>query len=867
MPYIGNTPAESYSSVVKDTFSGNNSATDFTLSQSATANGLRVVVDDALQEPTVDYTVSGTTLTFTSAPATGTNNIYVIHLGAAVQTVAPPSTIENDTSFTANISVTGNITVGGTVDGRDLATDGSKLDNIEANATADQTASEILTAIKTVDGAGSGLDADTLDGVQAASFLQDITGESISSLSDVYSSMSPSDGQVLTYDTTNGWQAETISTTLDGLSDTTITSNTSGEILKWNGSAWVNNTLAEAGIQPSGSYLTGNQTITLSGDVSGSGTTSISVTVADDSHNHVISNVDGLQTALDAKAPLASPALTGTATAVNLTLSGDLTVNGTTTTLNTTNTVVSDNLIELNNGASSNANDSGIVIERGTTGDNAFMGWDESADSFVLGTTTATGASTGDLTITAAPLSVSTLTTSGNITVGGTVDGRDIATDGSKLDGIEASADVTDSTNVASALTGFTTDTTYASTDLIPVYDVSQSRWEKGTVANVALAGPTGPTGATGPAGPPGPTGATGPTGPTGPAGADSTVAGPTGPTGPAGPSGPPGPTGATGATGPTGPTGPAGSTSYDAGTLDGIDSSQFLRSDASDTATGVITLSGGLIVDGTIDSGGSDYAGYRSDGTNIVLKGDASGRSAIFFQSEKNGTNINHPSDYGYIQFHPHNIDGSSGESNKLVIGVANDSDDTVVLQAPYNNGVKISYKNATSGTGGTEYTVWHAGNDGSGSGLDADTVDGVHGTALIGWSSRGETSTTTNRSLTSTWTTHLSLGSVSVPSGYTGYIFIEVNMGNNWEGDNGSYQYRIVTSGAATYTSQVHDGGWGYHNNFNPRSTKMFRMTLSASGTYTLNLQVQLLTGSVTLNQHNSTDYLGYELFIKKN
>ena len=49
------------------------------------------------------------------------------------------------------------------------------------------------------------------------------------------------------------------------------------------------------------SALQGNQTITLSGDVSGSGTTSISVTVADDSHNHVISNVDGLQAALDAK--------------------------------------------------------------------------------------------------------------------------------------------------------------------------------------------------------------------------------------------------------------------------------------------------------------------------------------------------------------------------------------------------------------------------------------------------------------------------------------------------------------------------------------------------------------------------------------
>jgi hypothetical protein len=43
---------------------------------------------------------------------------------------------------------------------------------IEAGATADQSAAEILTAIKTVDGSGSGLDADLLDGVQASSFLR-----------------------------------------------------------------------------------------------------------------------------------------------------------------------------------------------------------------------------------------------------------------------------------------------------------------------------------------------------------------------------------------------------------------------------------------------------------------------------------------------------------------------------------------------------------------------------------------------------------------------------------------------------------------------------------------------------------------------
>ena len=58
--------------------------------------------------------------------------------------------------------------------------DHSKLDGIEASATADQTASEILTLIKTVDGSGSGLDADTLDGVSGENFLRSNTGDTAS---------------------------------------------------------------------------------------------------------------------------------------------------------------------------------------------------------------------------------------------------------------------------------------------------------------------------------------------------------------------------------------------------------------------------------------------------------------------------------------------------------------------------------------------------------------------------------------------------------------------------------------------------------------------------------------------------------------
>ncbi len=91
--------------------------------------------------------------------------------------------------------------------------------------------------------------------------------------------------------------------------------------------------------------------------------------------------------------------------------SGDMTVSGTTTSLSTTNTAVTDNLLELNSGVGSNSDDSGIIIERGSTGDNAILMWDESADTFRFGTTTATAASNGNLTVTDAPLATSQLDT------------------------------------------------------------------------------------------------------------------------------------------------------------------------------------------------------------------------------------------------------------------------------------------------------------------------------------------------------------------------------------------------------------------------------------------------------------------------
>ena len=88
----------------------------------------------------------------------------------------------------------------------------------------------------------------------------------------------------------------------------------------------------------------------------------------------------------------------------NAIIGGDLTVNGTTTTVDTTNMVVSDALIELGSGTTGTpSNDAGLVIERGDAA-NAFIGYDESADKFTVGTGTFTGASTGNLSITTGTL-------------------------------------------------------------------------------------------------------------------------------------------------------------------------------------------------------------------------------------------------------------------------------------------------------------------------------------------------------------------------------------------------------------------------------------------------------------------------------
>jgi len=126
------------------------------------------------------------------------------------------------------------------------------------------------------------------------------------------------------------------------------------------------------------------------------------------------------------------------------------------------------------------------------------------------------------------------------------------------------------------------------------------------------------------------------------------------------------------------------------AATLDGIDSSSFLRSDTDDTASGQLTLTYSNPYPLNIDN---------SSDAKINLQGSSS----------------------PYVQFR----EGSSG---KAYIQWNTSGYLTLVNE---ESGDQLKIDDGASGliwrVGTTDYTVWNSGNDGSGSGLDADTVDGI--------------------------------------------------------------------------------------------------------------------------------------------
>ena len=134
MTYLGQSPQTGFESPAKDSFSGNNSTTSFTMSRSVgSPTQIDVFVDNVRQEPTTAYTVANKTLTFTGTPATGTNNIYVIHKQGGFSTGLIP-TSGRDSDRVTTMTVDGDLNTKGNIVGNVLhpitldGTDGSSSD-------------------------------------------------------------------------------------------------------------------------------------------------------------------------------------------------------------------------------------------------------------------------------------------------------------------------------------------------------------------------------------------------------------------------------------------------------------------------------------------------------------------------------------------------------------------------------------------------------------------------------------------------------------------------------------------------------------------------------------------------------------------
>lgn len=136
MSYIGNTPFTA--AFLVDTFSGNGSTVAFTMTVApANTSSIIVAITGVLQDPST-YSVSGTTLTFSAAPPSGTSNISVRYLGIPASGVTTTA-YRTVTNFTATAGQTSFSVPSYTVGYIDVYRNGVRLVSTDYTATTGTT--------------------------------------------------------------------------------------------------------------------------------------------------------------------------------------------------------------------------------------------------------------------------------------------------------------------------------------------------------------------------------------------------------------------------------------------------------------------------------------------------------------------------------------------------------------------------------------------------------------------------------------------------------------------------------------------------------------------------------------------------------
>ena len=164
MSYIGQTlPADTFQGFTTDSFTGDGSATTFTLSKTPfNESALLVVINNVVQKPTTNFTVSGTTLTIVGTAVASGDVIYATHIGGALPIGQAASLDLNGASDQLILDADGDTTISADTDDQiDIKIAGADDFQFTANTFTAQSGSTI---------AGQAITATTVVGSGAAQF-------------------------------------------------------------------------------------------------------------------------------------------------------------------------------------------------------------------------------------------------------------------------------------------------------------------------------------------------------------------------------------------------------------------------------------------------------------------------------------------------------------------------------------------------------------------------------------------------------------------------------------------------------------------------------------------------------------------------